>query len=585
MKKLKYNRIVVLFLLLLLGACKTDVKKNEHSGHISQLDNEINIAIKEFHTYKPEKAKKRLLRISDKALQAKDWNANMHANYELGIVCYSLSEIDNAIKHWKISSKMALLAKDPLTVASSSTNIGTAYMQKGYAKSAILYFNKARTTYETLNIYNENYWINTINIGVSYIELKDFAKARFILNRAKKSKSNIVMYFYYVNMAKLEALENNKLAFLKHLEQAKKYVKHVPFQENMLHEVDLEYSIRFNDINKIREIIERPFWKKQTLNFYQKTILNYGSIIVSNKPYEDFQKLKESVDIQAVNKKDVKLYYEMMAIYFTRNSDYKTAVEFYRKCKEIDEEIEYETSIQILDDYKLVKRSEALILKNKKLNETKKVQDTKIQMISFLLGFAILFGLILILTFILMYRSNKQVIQLKEENMKLLNYQLSQSKEDKFKLEADLQFQQKRNFEIESNIKKIAILKKQLEDFFTSIQQADLGENKTKIRNAKIDFDSFFSNYSELAVLAATNSERHIVMSELLKEKSHLLTDKEIQILALILNNFTTKEIGIIVGKSEKAIEYSRKSIRQKLNIPNELTLPEFLTELIKKQP
>ena len=177
------------------------------------------------------------------------------------------------------------------------------------------------------------------------------------------------------------------------------------------------------------------------------------------------------------------------------------------------------------------------------------------------------------------------MIELKEENMNLLNNQLTQSKEDKSKLENDLYFQQKRNQEIESNVKKIAILKKQLEDFFTSIQQADLGENKTKIRNAKIDFDSFFSNYSDLAVLAATNSERYAVMSEFLNEKSHMLSDKEVQILALILNNFTTKEIGIIVGKSEKAIEYTRKSIRQKFNVPNELSLPEYLTDVMKNNP
>lgn len=545
----------------------------------------MDVAIKYIYDAKIEKAKTKLLQISKESKQAKNWKINMRANYELGIVYYSLSNPDKAIQYWKIANKMAVLVKDTFSIASSNTNIGSAYMQKGYSKSAIRYFNKARQTYENYNIINDNYWINTINIGVSYIELKDFAKARSILNRAKMSKSNLVMYFYYINLAKLEALENNKGKFIANLERARKYLKYVKFQESMLHEVDLEYSIRFKDLKRIKANIHQSFWKNQALNFYQKTILNYGSILAFNKPYENSSEFIKLIEEKDENKKDVKLYYEMMAVYFTKIADYKSATAFYQKFKKIDEEIEFETSIQILDDYKLVERSEALVQKNRELNDSKEDQANKIQMISYLLGFAVLFGLILILAFISMYRYNKQVIKLKEENMNLLNSQLSTTVEDKSKLEKDLIFQQKRNQEIESNVKKIAILKKQLEGFFTSIQESDLGENKTKIRNAKIDFDSFFSNYSDLAVLAATNSERYSLMSGFLNEKSHLLTDKEIQILSLILNNFTTKEIGIIIGKSEKTIEYARKSIRQKLSIPVEISLTEYLEDVLKSTP
>jgi DNA-binding CsgD family transcriptional regulator len=52
------------------------------------------------------------------------------------------------------------------------------------------------------------------------------------------------------------------------------------------------------------------------------------------------------------------------------------------------------------------------------------------------------------------------------------------------------------------------------------------------------------------------------------------------QVLMLVYNQFTTKEIGVLLSKSDKGIEYTRTQIRRKLNIPSEVSLNEFLDEI-----
>jgi len=48
-------------------------------------------------------------------------------------------------------------------------------------------------------------------------------------------------------------------------------------------------------------------------------------------------------------------------------------------------------------------------------------------------------------------------------------------------------------------------------------------------------------------------------------------------VIEYITLQFTTREIAVLMGKSEKSIEYYRSQIRKKLNIKANTSLEEFL--------
>jgi DNA-binding CsgD family transcriptional regulator len=48
------------------------------------------------------------------------------------------------------------------------------------------------------------------------------------------------------------------------------------------------------------------------------------------------------------------------------------------------------------------------------------------------------------------------------------------------------------------------------------------------------------------------------------------------------LNNFTSKEIAILLSKSEKSIEYYRRQIRVKLGLKKEDDIEQFIISELK---
>jgi DNA-binding CsgD family transcriptional regulator len=59
-------------------------------------------------------------------------------------------------------------------------------------------------------------------------------------------------------------------------------------------------------------------------------------------------------------------------------------------------------------------------------------------------------------------------------------------------------------------------------------------------------------------------------------------TKKSEQVLSKIMNSYSSKEIGILLNKTEKAIEYTRKNIRVKLGIDSTTPIDVFVREELK---
>jgi DNA-binding NarL/FixJ family response regulator len=132
-----------------------------------------------------------------------------------------------------------------------------------------------------------------------------------------------------------------------------------------------------------------------------------------------------------------------------------------------------------------------------------------------------------------------------------------------------------------SNVSKIAILKKQLDDFLEELENNILyKDQKGNFKKAKINIDAFFNNYADLAVLASFKESDIIKYQQFSDLFANILSNHELQVLMMVYNHFTSKEISILLSRTEKAIEYTRAQIRKKLEIPDELTLTEYVQTL-----
>jgi DNA-binding CsgD family transcriptional regulator len=107
-------------------------------------------------------------------------------------------------------------------------------------------------------------------------------------------------------------------------------------------------------------------------------------------------------------------------------------------------------------------------------------------------------------------------------------------------------------------------------------------EDASELKKAKLDVDLFFNNYTELAIIASQKEAYSLEKLRINNLFKDTLTDKELNVLSLIMNNYSSKEIGVLLNKTEKAIEYTRKNIREKLGVDSLVAIPEFVRNELK---
>jgi DNA-binding CsgD family transcriptional regulator/uncharacterized protein (UPF0333 family) len=227
-----------------------------------------------------------------------------------------------------------------------------------------------------------------------------------------------------------------------------------------------------------------------------------------------------------------------------------------------------------------MKKSE--LAKELKLLKTEnELKSTQIRIQTYILGLVGLVAVLLSVVFVLYYKNSKKNKHLKEAELIIKNQLLQQTQKEQQKLEENLRLGEEKLQEIINNINKIAVLKKQIENFIDELEQNVLmKEQKARFKKAKVNLDAFFNNYADLAVIAAFKNDDISKFQQFNTHFSEVLSEHEMQVLMLVYNQFTTKEIGVLLSKSDKGIEYTRTQIRRKLNIPSEVSLNEFLDEI-----
>jgi DNA-binding NarL/FixJ family response regulator len=117
-------------------------------------------------------------------------------------------------------------------------------------------------------------------------------------------------------------------------------------------------------------------------------------------------------------------------------------------------------------------------------------------------------------------------------------------------------------------------LKKQLENIADE-KDPNYNEKET-LKKLKLCLNSFFDNYRELTQIMQKKLNVDKIISYV-NINFPEITEKEKRVIEYITLHFTTKEIALLMDKSEKSIEYYRSQIRKKMNLGSNSSLEEFI--------
>lgn len=519
------------------------------------------------------------------AKQCNSCNREFFVFFEVGNYYYSISQYDNALDWYKKALENKRCANDYKNIAGINTNIGVIYLGKGYLKSAISYFISARKAMEIIDKKNQNYWINFINIGVAFMEMDDLASAKRVFAQIDADYSPAISFLVAINLAKIAGIKKDEATFNQQIIIADKLISKVQMYQNTLDELKLEFYIRFLNKSKLSQLFQKKIATYSLAHIYTKLLLQQANIIQTNTVFGGNKEL-ETLRIAALKENDFNCklaYFELIKLIHLKQNNYKGYAEALTNIILLNDKKRIEKTTTALKDYQILIEKTTLKRENEQLKTQRKINLLKIKNQRYLNFFLIISSLFLVVLGLYLYSYFKRKEKTKSIVIVEISKDLETSHEKHYSLQQKLRNQELRMEEILKTAGKIAILRKQIETYFnnTKIKNMSL-EDAAELKKAKLDVDLFFNNYTELAIIASqkeTYSLEKLRINNLFKDT---LSDKELTVLSLIMNNYSSREIGVLLNKTEKAIEYTRKNIREKLGVDGTLAIPEFVQNKLK---
>lgn len=505
--------------------------------------------------------------------------------FEIGNYYYSISQFDNALLWYKKGLENKKCASDFKNLAGINSNIGVIYLGKGYLKTAISFFIAARKDLEKLGEKNQNYWINYINIGVAFMEMEDLASAKRIFDKIDSKFSPTTSFLVAINLAKIAALKNDKKTFNFHVNRADQLIKQVRLYENTLDELKLEFYVKFQDKKNLTKLYNDKIDAYASAYIYTKLLMQQASLIITQKIIGDPKNI-DSLREEVMSQDDITnqlAYFELIKLMSLRQKNYKLYANALERIMQLQDEKRLENTTNALKDYQVLVEKTSLKQENEQLRTQQNINVLKIKNQQYLNFFLIISSLFLIVLGLYLYSYFQRKEKTKTNVIVEISKDLETSHEMQYSLQQKLRNQELRMEEILKTVGKIAILRKQIDAYFNNKKLKNTNpEELAELKNAKLDVDLFFNNYTELAIIASQKeaySFEKLRINDLFKEK---LSDKELNVLSLIMNNYSSKEIGILLNKTEKAIEYTRKNLRIKLGIDSATQIDVFVRNELK---
>ena len=542
-----------------------------------------------FNSFKKENELKKLDTI---VLRKKALSFIKNGDIDLAAKCYSeignrkYTELDyiGSIKNWSKTAELSEKLNIKLNTAQIENNLGAAYNALGYSKTSSYFFIKAKKVYDEENIKDRNYWIMHINIGVCYMDLNMLDEAKKYFKIVVGNEDDYIRFLYHLNMTKLSGLEKDVINFYYHNAQSGKLLPKFELYRNVWETILLEFAADLFDLEKANEILNtyQQYYTKKPL--YVKLLLNRLKWKNEKELFEPASKILnyESKIIEDNDLYQTDLYYEIVANYFLYKKDFVKYSYAVKKSIESKDKLREQRNNQSLEDYKSEASANDLRRKNQILEVRNQLNERSVDYQKTILIFFIILSFSLLILLLLGLKYFKKSRKLKQLELEGINAALKFKQLSENTLMNKVGMQEMQINEIMLNISKIAVLKSQIDQFIKSSSKMNISDEWTReIKLLKLNMDSFFTNYRELAVVSYTNTLDYSSL-EKLKKSFPTLTEKDFQVIQLILNNFTSKEIAILLSKSEKSIEYYRRQLRLKLGLKKEDDIEQFIISELK---
>lgn len=499
--------------------------------------------------------------------------------FEKGIKAYENHDYNTAISIWKKVLKVNEKKKDKELNFKAKVNIGAAYNAIGYHKTASQYFISVNSN-KTSDKKKDMYWVNNINIGVCYMSLEQFDLAKQYFDNTEEF-SPYISFIKKLNLAKWYALKNDKATFYAFQKDISKEVANFPMYESIWEELQLEFLINWNDEENLKVLLQSLKPKYKTNNLFLKLKTNQALLLVNEKPLESIIEIfNYENEVLASNDLYLKnLYFKFLKEFYYKSNDINSYHKFDKLWEESNEQFVKEKNMLYLEDAKVAQDLEELKTKFSEVQLKNQLIENKLSKSTLLFQLSILIIIMGIGIIFLMVRNYKK-------NKKIHTLSVLQSKNELVKKESE-KIELKENLKETSeelntsilNIKKVALLKKQLENIVDE-KNPNYNEKET-LKKLKLCLNSFFDNYRELTQIMQKKLNVDKIVDFIKKEYPDI-NEKETRVIEYIALQFTTREIAVLMGKSEKSIEYYRSQIRKKFDIKANTSLEEFLIILNK---
>lgn len=502
-------------------------------------------------------------------------NSTLKNLFKKGIEEYSKYNYNKAIITWKSVLKKADIKKDSILIIKSTINIGSSYNALGYHKTALNYFLKSDKIFKGYQIKNENYWANFLNIGVCYMSLEQYDLAKNYFDKTKNFNDYII-FLKKLNLAKWYALQNKQTEFLKYQPEIDKIVGSFPMYIDIWNELQLDFFIKWNNKIKAKELIDKlkPVFEQQ--NLYLKLLINKGSLFVYNKTIDTSDQILAYTN-EVLSSNDLYLFDLYYSVLKEQYYNAKNLEKFYYYSNlwiKNNDALNKEKNMLYVEDFKAAQEFEELKEKFTEVQLRNELIQNQLAKSTIMFRYSMVIIIMALGIIFLMYRNYKKNKEIHSLSVIQVQNELLKKEFEKIELKENLKETAEELNATIVNIKKVALLKKQLEII---IDEKNINYNeKETLKKLKVCLNSFFDNYRELTLIMQKKLNVDKIVDYIKKDHPEI-SDKEIRVIEYIALQFTTKEIALLMGKSEKSIEYYRSQIRKKLHLTNSSTLEEYL--------
>lgn len=314
---------------------------------------------------------------------------------------------------------------------------------------------------------------------------------------------------------------------------------------------------------------------------YQLNILFKYLIFLKNNDFRSefidmFQKSKSYFQTSSLSLEEKIEYSFLLKTFYTYNNQIQEAFDISEKIISLKDSLSIEELSLKAKELQIKYKMKNLQIDNRIITSKKEILERENRLnkqLMFFLLFLVIFGFLVLVLVLRTFAKSRKIQKLKlDQSSVTISKKSIQQKE----LSQNLI---KKSIELDkliTHMNKITLLKKQLENILD--QNKKNSDDEAIFMQLKVYVNSFFNSYKELGDIDQFQMEIKKAVQDI-KTKHPNLNERDIKVLKFIKMKFTSKEIAVLMDKSEKSIEYYRSQIRKKMDLKKEMILENYLND------